>query len=163
MHAVSTCWKGPVLSVGCLSPQELILEQGGMSKIREGKLHWGCWTDGETEAHALAPRTFPVLLSSMHLLFRCSVCGVWSQLHPLVSQTSWAFSQEILDLVTWSEQAGRQGCWILGWFCAIASCANGQSLMPQVLSWGRKGDFVQRQWCLAFMHFEVLSSQTLSS
>lgn len=50
-----------------------------------------------------------------------------------------------------------------GMVLCITSLANGQSLMPQVLSWGRSRDLVQRQWCLAFTHFEVLSSQTLSS
>lgn len=41
----------------------------------------------------------------------------------------------------------------------IASRACSQSLMPQVLSWGRN----RVAKCLAFAHFEVLSCQTLSS
>lgn len=118
--AASTRWKRLVLQVLfgrgvrrllCLSPLKLMVQRGKRSKMREGELHGGCRTNGETEVRVYSRCTFSALLSSAHLSLRCCMYGIsWvlqSHSHPSASQQIWDFPRSC-----------HTGLLAPGWFCA---------------------------------------------
>lgn len=85
------------------------------------------------------------------------MCKVQCQLHPLVLQSAWCFSGRYwILLLGQSRRAGNNAI-----FCALLLVLMVRARCHRC-SHRAFADLVQKQ-CHAFIHFEVLSSQTLSS